>query len=216
MSEIGRTFGRRLFIMLNLASAALLLGHRAFKDAMLHPDELSISPKSVGMFRIYSVTSEMPKFDPKRWRLEVTGLVETPLFLGYPELLALKAIKQVSDFRCVTGWKVTNVLWEGVSVKTLLEKCGALKTARFVNFYSADGEYMDSLTLEQALAEDTLLAYRLKSLPLSREQGAPLRLVVPKMYGYKGVKWVNKIELTDALTLGYWEERGYSANAYLR
>ncbi len=80
---------------------------------------------------------------------------------------------------------------------------------------SAEEPYNDSLTLEQALLPDVLLAIELDGQPLSRPHGAPARVVIPEMYGYKGVKWLNRIELLPRQPTGYWEGLGYDQNAWV-
>jgi DMSO/TMAO reductase YedYZ molybdopterin-dependent catalytic subunit len=166
-------------------------------------------------FTIYTV-APMPVFDPKTWRLTVEGLVEHRLSLSYRDLLSLPALAVVRDYQCVTGWKVYNVHWQGVSLKTLARIAGARPTARFINFYSADGVYSESLRLpSQAFQPDVMLGYHLNGRPLVREQGAPLRLVVPEMYGYKYAKWINRVEFSERQQIGYWEQNGYTVDAYL-
>ncbi len=123
--------------------------------------------------------------------------------------------KQISFFQCVTGWAVHNVRWRGVALKTLIDMAGVKPGATHLTFYSGDGRYTDSLSLEQALAADTLLAYELGGQPLLRAQGSPLRLTVPPMYGYKGVKWLERIEFTDRAVAGYWQQRGYDIDAWI-
>ena len=84
-----------------------------------------------------------------------------------------------------------------------------------LRFVSAEVPYEDSLTLQQALLPDVMLAYEMDGKPLSRPHGAPVRLVIPDMYGYKSVKWVNHIELGKTLQTGYWEQNGYDVDAWL-
>ena len=79
----------------------------------------------------------------------------------------------------------------------------------------AEQPYVDSLTLEQASLQDVMLAYEMDGLPLSRAHGAPLRLVIPEMYGYKNVKWLTHIELVPKLSAGFWEQRGYDVDAWV-
>jgi len=80
---------------------------------------------------------------------------------------------------------------------------------------SAEVPYVDTLTLPQAMASDAMLAYRMDGSPLTRAHGAPARLVMPRMYGYKGVKWVQRIVVTDRVLDGYWEQRGYDRDAWI-
>lgn len=168
-----------------------------------------------GGWRIFTVNPPMPVFDPTRWRLRIEGLVERPVELTYDELLALPRARQVSDFHCVTGWSVEDVGWAGVRFDDLLAQARPRPEARAVSFYSAEKPYVDSLTLEQASAADAMLAYEMDGKPLTRPHGAPARVVMPKMYGYKNVKWVERIVLTREPLVGYWEERGYDPDAWV-
>lgn len=166
-------------------------------------------------WRIYTVTS-MPHFDPATWRLRIDGLVDKPLELTYADLRALPRVDQVNDFHCVTGWSVPHVHWTGVRLGDLIARAQPQPAAQAVGFFSGDGVYSDSLTLEQATVKDVIVAYDLGGAPLSRPHGAPARIIIPEMFGYKGVKWVNHITLLDQTFSGYWEERGYDTDAYIK
>jgi len=115
----------------------------------------------------------------------------------------------------VTGWTVKDVHWAGVRFKHLLDLVEPLPGAHAIRFVSLEQPYNDSLTLEQALLPDVMLAYELDRQPLSRPHGAPARVVIPEMYGYKGVKWLNRIELVAAQPSGYWQQHGYDQNAWV-
>jgi DMSO/TMAO reductase YedYZ molybdopterin-dependent catalytic subunit len=169
----------------------------------------------VGGWRIYTISGSMPVFDPNSWRLEVDGLVERKLSLSYDMLLRLPRAEQVSTFHCVTGWTVDNVHWAGVRLKHLLELAQPLPEAKALRFVSMEVPYTDSLTLKQALLPDVMLAYELGGKPLSRPHGSPARVVIPEMYGYKGVKWLTRIELVAEQPTGYWEGLGYDQNAWV-
>ena len=157
----------------------------------------------------------MPVFDRASWRLRVEGLVEHPLTLSYDELLALPRAEQVSDFHCVTGWSVTNVRWAGVRFADLLRAASPLPAAKALTFVSAERPYVDSLTIAQADLKDVLLAYQMDGKPLAREHGAPVRVVIPDMYGYKNVKWVARVVVGERPLDGYWEVRGYDRDAWV-
>jgi DMSO/TMAO reductase YedYZ molybdopterin-dependent catalytic subunit len=166
-------------------------------------------------WRIYTVASTMPTFDPATWKLGVGGLVEQPVSLGYGELRSLPRASQVSTFHCVTGWTVNGVHWSGVRVGDLLAKAKPLPEAHAIQFVSAEKPYVDYLTLEQAKLRDVMLAYEMDGGPLPREHGAPLRLVIPDMYGYKNVKWVSQLNLVPNVGVGYWEQYGYDQDAWV-
>jgi DMSO/TMAO reductase YedYZ molybdopterin-dependent catalytic subunit len=169
----------------------------------------------VGGWRIYTISGTMPLFDPSTWRLEVDGLVKHPRSLTYDQLTALPRAEQVSTFHCVTGWTVDNVHWGGVRFQHLFQLVQPLPAATAVRFVSLERPYEDSLTLDQLRFPDAMLAYELGGQPLSRPHGAPARVVLPEMYGYKGVKWLTRMEFVAKQPLGYWEQNGYDQNAWV-
>ncbi len=164
-------------------------------------------------WRIYTVAATMPTFDRTTWRLRIDGLVRHPIELTYDQLLALPRAEQVSTFHCVTGWTVTGVHWAGVRFHDLLALAEPLPGAHAAHFVSAEVPYDDYLTLTDTALPDVMLAYGMDGGPLPQEHGAPVRVVIPEMYGYKNVKWVNRITLVDRQGSGYWEQQGYDVNA---
>jgi len=221
LPDDARPYGRRTFLTLVVGGLTSLVWGPAVwniaRDALL-PVASVLPPPLAGLvrsgWRIYSVTS-IPHVDRSTWRLTIDGLVERPVELTYEDLRALPRAEQVTDFHCVTGWSVSRVHWAGVRFRDLLAAARPLTTAKAVGFFSADGAYSDSLTTDQAYLPDTMLAYELDGAPLTRPHGAPARVVIPEMYGYKGVKWVSKITLLDQPFAGYWENRGYDRNAWI-
>ena len=166
-------------------------------------------------WRIYAVNPPHPTFHPATWRLRIDGLVERPQTLTYAQLLALPQARQTSDFVCVTGWSVDDVRWSGVRFGDLLAAARPLPSARALRFESMEEPYVDTLTLGQALSADAMLAHGMDGAPLERKHGAPARVVMPRMYGYKGVKWVRRIVVTDRVSDGYWQQRGYDRDAWI-
>jgi DMSO/TMAO reductase YedYZ molybdopterin-dependent catalytic subunit len=177
--------------------------------------QLSADLLPVGGWRIYTITGTMPDLDPSLWALEVGGLVKRPRTFALADLKALPQARQVSTFHCVTGWTVKNVGWGGVRFHDLLSAVEPLPEAHAIRFISAEKPYEDSLTLEQALLPDSMLAYEMDGAPLSRPHGAPARVVIPAMYGYKGVKWLTRMEFVAKQPEGYWEQLGYDQNAWV-
>ncbi len=166
-------------------------------------------------WRIYTVSGRMPGFDPATWRLGVGGRVASPLRLSYRELRALPRAEQVSTFHCVTGWTVKNVHWAGVRIADVLERAKPLADGHALQFVSAEDPYVDYLTLRQASLADVMLAYEMNGKPLPKEHGAPLRLVIPEMYGYKNVKWLQAVNVVREAGSGYWEQLGYDRDAWV-
>jgi DMSO/TMAO reductase YedYZ molybdopterin-dependent catalytic subunit len=153
------------------------------------------------------------KVNLKTWSLKVEGLVEKPISLRLEEIQRLPRKVVVKDFQCVEGWGLDKQKWEGVHLKEIFGKLKILSKAKYVTFHATGGKYKDSLSIQEALEPDTLLAYRLNDKNLALEHGFPLRLVIPRMYAYKGVKWVERIVFTEKQEIGYWEENGYPVDA---
>jgi DMSO/TMAO reductase YedYZ molybdopterin-dependent catalytic subunit len=213
-----RRYGRGLFLATVAGGlTSLAWGKPVWSrvSAALSPAEGLIPFVPTSGWRIYTVSGSMPSFDPATWRLQVGGLVEQELVLSHRELLALPRVTQVSDFHCVTGWTVKNVRWTGVRITDIFAKVKPTPQANGLQFVSAEEPYLDYLTMEQALLHDVMLAYAMDGKPLAREHGAPLRLVIPEMYGYKNVKWLNQINLVPEAQPGYWEYLGYDRDAWV-
>jgi DMSO/TMAO reductase YedYZ molybdopterin-dependent catalytic subunit len=170
---------------------------------------------AAGGFRIYTVTGGYPEMDPADYRLDVTGNVATPLSLTMDDLASLPQTQMTKDFQCVTGWRVDDVPWSGVLLSDVLAAAGATLTSSALRFFSFDGEYTESLTMEQALRDDVLVASSMYGKPITREHGGPVRLYVAPMYGYKSLKWMSGIEVVDEVIPGYWEVRGYDIDAWV-
>jgi len=219
-SDEGRPLGRRAFLgIVGVGLSSLWWGGGALdlvsQATRVVPEGVrSAIPFGQG-WRIYAINPPYPRFDPATWRLRIDGLVETPQELTYAQLRGLPRAEQVSDFRCVTGWGVDGVRWAGVRFADLLAAARPLPAAKGLTFVSAEDPYVDTLTLPQALARDAMLAYDMDRRPLTRAHGAPARVVMPRMFGYKGVKWVERIVVTDRITDGYWEQRGYDRDAWI-
>jgi DMSO/TMAO reductase YedYZ molybdopterin-dependent catalytic subunit len=210
-----RPIGRRTFIGLMVAGvAALFLGKDLF--AWMGRWGGGGGSRGTAGFRINSV-APAPDFVEGTWRLTVDGLFRRPLSLTFTDFKALPQEEQTQDFYCVEGWGVPDVVWKGVTVRELMRRADIDPSATHLIFHSGDSaHYTDSLTIEEAGRPQTLLAHGLNGDPLVADMGSPVRLIIPGNYGYKCVKWVVRVE---AVTLGpegyrgYWEERGYPADA---
>lgn len=164
---------------------------------------------SVGEFRENSISGPQ-RVNLATYRLQVTGLVESPLSLAYDDVIGRnQRYTKVVTLDCVEGWSVT-ILWEGVLVRDLLESAGVKPEARIAIFKCHDG-YTTSLDLDFLLSRDILLAHKANGLALAPERGFPFQLVAEEKWGYKWAKWVTEIELSaDVDYEGYWEQYGYS------
>jgi DMSO/TMAO reductase YedYZ molybdopterin-dependent catalytic subunit len=217
--EQPRRYGRGVFLVL-LAGGVSAFTWASKVSGVLAPVTSSVSQFfgdvfPVGGWRIYTVSGSMPIFDPSTYRLDVSGLVGRPQSLSYEDLRRLPQVHEVRDFHCVTGWTVHRVRWSGVRLSHVLELVQPHASAKAVRFTSLEDPYNDSLTLEQARLHDVMLALDMDGSPLSRPHGSPVRVVIPEMYGYKGVKWLTKIELLPEQPSGFWENLGYDQDAWV-
>jgi DMSO/TMAO reductase YedYZ molybdopterin-dependent catalytic subunit len=162
---------------------------------------------------------EQPDVPLDAWHLEVTGLVENPFTLDWTQFLALPQVEAETDFHCVTTWSRFDNHWKGVRFSTLAELAVPRPEARFVLCTGYDfmpGSYIPyttNLPLARAVEDDVLLVHTWEGEPLPREHGGPCRMITPKLYAWKGTKWIRKIEFLSQDQKGFWELRGYSNSA---
>lgn len=163
---------------------------------------------------------DVPAIDRADWRLIVDGLVERPLSLTWDDFMALPQADDTSDFHCVTTWSRMDNRWRGVRFSTLCDHAGALPEARFVFVTAYDHApgtripYTTNLSLEDALAPDVLIVHTWEGKPLPIEHGGPARMITPRLYAWKGAKWIRRVTLLAEDAPGFWEQRGYSSTAY--
>ncbi len=164
---------------------------------------------SINDFRENSIKGPQ-HVDIDNYQLEITGLVDKPASYAYDEVIKdYKNYEKVVRLNCVEGWAV-DILWEGVLVKDILTKAKPLPEAKTVIFHAYDG-YTTSFPIEYVMENDILMAYKMNDVTLPPERGFPFQLVAESKWGYKWVKWITKIELSDDINYkGYWESRGYS------
>lgn len=157
-----------------------------------------------------------PEIRPEDWRLEITGLCEQPLTLDWEAFRALPQVDRVSDFHCVTTWSKLDNRWQGVAFRELAARVRPLEEAKFLLCTGADREpksgeaYTTNLPLLDALQPDVLLVHSWEGQPLPREHGGPVRMITPRLYAWKGAKWITRIEFLAEDAPGFWERRGYS------
>jgi len=162
---------------------------------------------------------EAPEVDVARWRLEVTGRVANPVALDWEGFLALPQVEDVSDFHCVTSWSRLDNRWKGVRLLDLAELVAPDDDAAFVlttaydRMPGTDIPYTTNLPLARALDPDVLLVHTWEGEPLPREHGGPCRMITPRLYAWKGAKWIRRIEFAAQDRPGFWEVRGYSNSA---
>ena len=163
---------------------------------------------SINDFRENSIAGAQD-IDIGTYLLKVDGLVQKPLELSYDDVLKSENYKKVVTLNCVEGWSV-DILWEGVLVKELIDRAGAQGEANTVIFHAYDG-YTTSLPLDYIIGNNILMAYKMNEVVLPPERGYPFQLVAEDKLGYKWIKWITRIELSDDPNYqGYWESRGFS------
>ena len=153
-----------------------------------------------------------PEIPLAEWQMKIDGLVARPAALSWEHFNALPQVADVSDFHCVTTWSKYDCRWGGVAFTTLYELVQPPPEAKFVYFTSYDG-YSTNVSLATCLDDDVLVATSFAGLPVSREHGGPARVIIPKLYAWKGAKFVNGITFLAEDKLGFWEVRGYSNTA---
>jgi DMSO/TMAO reductase YedYZ molybdopterin-dependent catalytic subunit len=160
-----------------------------------------------------------PRIGLDVWRLEIGGLVENPLSLKWRDFLELPQTDDVSDFHCVTTWSRFDNHWSGVRFKTIAEIVVPHENAQYVLCSSYDVEpgtatpYSTNLSLARAIEDDVLLVHTWEGQPLPSEHGGPCRMITPKLYAWKGAKWIRRIQFLAQEQKGFWEIRGYSNTA---
>ena len=162
---------------------------------------------------------EQPDVAHAEWNLEVAGLVDNPITLTWDQFMALPQVDDVSDFHCVTTWSRFDNRWRGVRFKTIAELAVPQMDARYIlctgyDFMpGTDIPYTVNVPLSRAVEDDVLLVHTWEGKPLPREHGGPCRMITPKLYAWKGAKWIRKIEFLARDRKGFWEVRGYSNSA---
>jgi len=173
-----------------------------------------IDLSSINAFRENSIKGPQD-IDVESYTLSITGLVTNATSYTYDEVVNRhQSYKKVVTLDCVEGWSVT-ILWEGVLVRDLLAEADPPANTEIVIFHAYDG-YTTSLPIDYIVDNDILMAYKMNDVILPPERGFPFQLVAESKWGYKWIKWITEIELSDdANYRGYWESRGYSNSADL-
>ena len=210
-----------LFVLLStllIISSCLGTGANLDKTSKLEPVEIrdyeGEKLSSVNDFRENSIKG--PQYvDIESYELGITGLVANPQSYTYDEVINdHKGYEKVVTLDCVEGWSAT-ILWEGFLVTDLLAEAAPLADAKVVIFHAHDG-YTTSFPIEYIMENDIMMAYNMNGATLIPERGFPFQLVAESKWGYKWIKWVTEIELSDDVAYkGYWEQRGYSNDGNL-
>lgn len=164
-------------------------------------------------FVVFTVDEQKLANKLDSWTLQIDGLVRNPVTLTFGQLRQMTQVRQETDFHCVTGWSVYDVPWVGVPISSLLQLVDPLDSATHITYHCNRNVYEESTTIEEALEPKSIMAYGVGESSLPLDHGFPLRLIIPRKWGYKNAKYVDRIELTDEPSSGYWEKRGYPYEA---
>jgi len=223
----GRTVARRALLLgggsLVLASASTLAARSLYRRATfggfgydgLQTRGARLDPVTPND-RFYVVTKNLidPDVDRALWRLEVVGVVERPHTYAFDELSVLSTATQLTTLECISnpvgGHLISNAVWQGVPLATILRAAGPRPDAALVVLHGADG-YVHTVPMDKAMDPNTLVALGMNGVPLPRRHGYPARVIVPGGFGEVSVKWVDRIEVSDHAVLGYYEKQGWKA-----
>ncbi|MFX0150695.1 MAG: molybdopterin-dependent oxidoreductase [Candidatus Hodarchaeota archaeon] len=170
----------------------------------------------------FEVAIDFFDINPEEYRLVVIGAVTNPLTLSLDEIKAMPVTSEIVRLTCV-GYRprVNNLTgvanFTGVKLSYILNLAEIdLEKAKDISFHTPDPEgYSTSLNTTEAFWEDVILAYEMNGVPLPKNQGFPLRIVCPRMFGYKWIKWIASINVTTFDYKGYWESLGFDDSPYV-
>lgn len=177
-------------------------------------DPASRTPPGQTLTRKWPVLhyGSVPVIRPEDWQLRVWGLCENPYTLTWQQFMELPRVDLICDIHCVTQWSRLDNTFTGVAIRTLVEMARPKPEARFVMQYGASAPNRDwttNLPIDEFADDDCILATHHDGQPISAEHGAPVRAVVPKLYFWKGAKWISGIEFRAGDAPGFWEINGY-------
>lgn len=154
----------------------------------------------------------VPTVDPATWELRVWGMCDNPFTLDWDAFNALPKVDLFCDIHCVTHWSRLNNRFTGVAIKTLVEMAKPTADAKFVMQHAAGSpgdDWTTNVPIDEFADDDCILATHHDGAPLTREHGYPVRAIVPKLYFWKGAKWITGIEFRATDAPGFWEVNGY-------
>jgi DMSO/TMAO reductase YedYZ molybdopterin-dependent catalytic subunit len=220
--EFTPAIGRRAFVLGTIGFAAAgggaALARKLYRAATFSYDGTQykgsivqpITPNDL----FYCVTKNVvdPNVNIDVWHLEIGGLVQNAATWRFQDLLGFKPTTQETTLMCISNGLdaglISNAVWKGLPLRDLLDQAGVLSGAARVRLHGVDN-YTDTIPLEKAMELTTLLAYEMNGAPLPDRHGYPLRAIVPGYFGEKNVKWLTRVEVTDANAKGFYEAQGW-------
>jgi len=179
-------------------------------------ETLPITPNGEFYITSYDIT---PSVDPEQWSVKIGGLVRNPLTLTYEDLLKRPQTTMISTLECignpVGGYSIGTAEWEGVRLNSVLDEAGIDPKAVDLVLRAAE-DYSDSIPVSRALRDEVLLATKMNGVPLPLDHGFPARVIVPGIYGMKNVKWLTGLELVNHDYEGYWQQRNWPDDAFVK
>ncbi|AXH09010.1 protein-methionine-sulfoxide reductase catalytic subunit MsrP [Malaciobacter halophilus] len=229
-------------VMQALAKQSLPIKNLSFKEDK-NPNNLKLNSyeQITSHNNFYEFTTNQKRvkdlahtLNTKNWTIEVDGLVEKPMTLDFDDLLKKFALEErIYRFRCVEGWSMV-VPWVGFELSKLIKYLKPLSSAKYIRFETLfdddmfpdqrnmvfkaiDYPYVEGLRMDEAMNELTLMAVGLYGSSMPKQNGAPIRLIVPWKYGFKSIKSIARISFTDKQPLNTWQkenpkEYGFYAN----
>ena len=220
--EFTPTMGRRAFVLgtvgLAVAGGGAALARKLYRAATFSYDGTQykgsivqpITPNDL----FYCVTKNVidPRVNIDLWHLEISGLVQNPATWRFQDLIGFKPTTQETTRMCISNGLdaglISNAVWKGLPLRDLVHQTGVLSGAARVRLHGVDN-YTDTIPMEKAMESTTLLAYEMNGVPLADRHGYPLRAIVPGYFGEKNVKWLTRVEVTDANAKGFYEAQGW-------
>jgi len=220
--EFTPEIGRRAFVLATIGlvavGGAVALARKLYRAATFSYDGTQykgsvvepITPNDL----FYCVTKNVidPKVNIDLWHLEIGGLVQNPATWRFQDLVGFTPTTQETTLMCISNGLdaglISNAVWKGLPLRDLLDQAGVLSGAARVRMQGVDN-YADTIPLEKAMEPTTLLAYEMNGIPLPDRHGYPLRMIVPGYFGEKNVKWLTRVEVTDASAKGFYEAQGW-------
>ena len=220
--EFTPSIGRRAFVLGTLVLAAagggVALARKLYRVATFSYDGTQYKGSTVQPITpndlFYCVTKNVidPRVNIDLWHLEIDGLVQNAATWRFQDLEGFKPTTQETTLMCISNGLdaglISNAVWKGLPLRDLLDQAGVLSSAARVRLHGVDN-YTDTIPLQKAMEPTTLLAYEMNGEPLPDRHGYPLRVIVPGYFGEKNVKWLTKVEVTDANVKGFYETQGW-------